>query len=99
MLLKDSGILITDLASAVTFANPALTAVSGQCTWTITHNKETRNIICKIYNSNWEEVVADVTLTSTSAITVTINSATDIAADTYHAVLVGNVVLPTPPSP
>lgn len=91
-LIKDAGVALTDFAATSEYDSPALTSVSGQCTWTITHNKGTRNLIIKLYDSSWEEVIADVALTSTNAATVTINSDDDFAVGAFHAVVVANYV-------
>lgn len=88
-LIKDSGVAISDLATSAQFDNPLLTSVSGQCAWTITHNKNSRAVSVKLYDSSWAEVLADVSLATVDTAVVTINSDTDIAANSYHAVVVG----------
>jgi hypothetical protein len=72
-------------------SNPALTASGGQCTWTVTHNLGTRNVQVKVYEiSTWEEVVTSVALTSTSVVTVKLNSTSNISAATYQVVVAGH---------
>jgi hypothetical protein len=73
-----------------TIQNPLLTVTSGSTTWTVTHNLGTKDVIVQIRQvSNDELVEADVLLTSTSALSITIASvAASIAADTYRAVII-----------
>lgn len=69
--------------------NPALTATSGVCTWTITNTLGSADVqvIIKEVSSN-AEVVAGVTTTA-STITIKMNSTTNISANTYRAVVIG----------
>ena len=69
--------------------NTALTAVSGVCTWTITNTLGTADVqvIIKEVSSN-AEVVAGV-VANASTITITINSSSNISADTYRAIIIG----------
>jgi hypothetical protein len=74
----------------VALNNSLLTVTGGLTSWTITHNLGTQDVIVQLRQvSNNELVEADVELTSTSAVTVRINSsATSIAADTYRVVVI-----------
>lgn len=75
-------------ATKATFTNPALTQASGICTWTISSSLSP-NCICNIKEtSTGAEVLCDVTYGSGS-ITVKINSASNISAGTYTAVVLG----------
>lgn len=75
-------------ATKVVATNPALTASGGVCTWTITA-ANSPDVSCTIREtSGGAEVLCDVTYGSGS-ITVKINSASNIAADTYTAVVLG----------
>lgn len=79
-----------NVAHKYSVANTALTPVSGTATWTVTHNLGSLDVEVQIYDvATGETVIADVTRTSTSAVTVSINSASNIAADTYKAVVIG----------
>lgn len=72
-----------------TATNPALTVSSGVCTWTITNtlaNADVQVIIREV--SSNQEVVAGVTTTA-STITIKMNSASNIEANTYKAVIIG----------
>ena len=72
-----------------TATNPALTPSGGVCTWTITNtlaNADAQVIIREV--SSNQEVVAGVTTTA-STITIKMNSASNIAANTYKAVIIG----------
>ena len=77
------------MAKKFTANNTALTATAGLCTWTITNTLGTADAIVSVYEiSTGAVVMCDITLAS-GTITVKINSATDIAADTYRAVIIG----------
>jgi hypothetical protein len=71
--------------------NTSLTSTSGVCTWTVTHNLATKDVTVQVYEvaADYNQVEVDVQHTSTSAITIKINSATTIAADTYRVVVIG----------
>lgn len=72
----------------VVATNPVLTASGGICTWTITA-ANSPDVSCTIRETTGgAEVLCDVTYGSGS-ITVKINSASNIAADTYTAVVLG----------
>lgn len=71
-------------------SNPALTQSGGVCTWTVTHNFNSRNIEVKVYEiSTWEEVLVSVALTSTAVATIKLNSTSNISAATYQVVVAG----------
>jgi hypothetical protein len=71
--------------------NGSLTSSGGVCTWTVTHNLGTKDVIVQVYEvaADYAQVEVDVQHTSTSAITVKINSGSTIAADTYRVVVIG----------
>jgi hypothetical protein len=72
-------------------SNPALTASGGVCTWTVTHNLGSRKVEVKVYEiSTWEEVITSVALASTNAVTVKLNSTSNITAGTYQVVVAGH---------
>lgn len=76
------------MATKTNWTNPALTATSGVCTWTISAYKSP-NCICAIREtSSGAEVLCDVTYGNAS-ITVKINSSSNIAANTYTATVIG----------
>lgn len=69
--------------------NSALTTVGGVCTWAITHNLGD-GIIARVYEvTSGDEVGVTVTLTSANVATITLNSTSNIAANTYKAVVIG----------
>ena len=70
-------------------SNPALTSVDGVCTWTVTHNLATENVNYSIYEGS-NAIITDVSITSENALTVTFNSASNIAKDTYPIVVMAN---------
>ena len=71
--------------------NTSLTSSGGVCTWTVTHNLGTKDVTVQVYEvaADYAQVEVDVQHTSTSAITVKINSGSTIAADTYRVVVIG----------
>lgn len=70
--------------------NPALTQSGGLCTWTVTHNLGTKNVQVTVYETtSGDEVIVDSTRTSTSVVTVKINSTSNITASTYTVVVQG----------
>jgi hypothetical protein len=73
----------------ITAQNGALTASGGVCTWTISNTLNTAdvNVSIKEVSTN-NEVVTGVTSTA-STITITLNSTSNISADTYRAIIVG----------
>ncbi len=75
----------------LTATNPALTASSGICTWTISNTLNNADVICSVREvSTGEEVFASITY-SAASIVIKINSSANIAADTYKAVIIGQV--------
>lgn len=80
----------TKKGTVASFSNPALTCQNSVCSWSITHNLDTENIICAVYDvSTGKEVLKDTQVVSENIITVKINAAANIAQDTYNAVIIG----------
>ena len=74
---------------AYTATNPALTASSGVCTWSVAHNlgkKVAFNIVEVVSN---EEIMATTIIPNDNTITVKIASATNIAAGKYKITVIG----------
>ena len=77
------------MTKKLTATNGALTASGGVCTWTITNSLSTADVIVSVYEvSTGDEVMCAVTVSS-GAITVKINSTSNISANTYKAVIIG----------
>ena len=77
------------MAKAFYASNTALTASGGVCTWTITNTLAKKYVQVHVYEeSTGDEVMTSVTVAS-GTITIKINSASNIAADTYFAVIIG----------
>ena len=71
-------------------SNGALTQSGGLCTWAVTHNLGTKNVQVTVYEtSSGDEVIVDSTRTSTSVVTIKINSSSNISAGTYTVVVQG----------
>ena len=84
--------LVTDgFPKKYAVGNTSLTSTAGVCTWTVTHNLGTKDVTVQVYEvaADYAQVEVDVQHTSTSAITIKINSATTITADTYRVVVIG----------
>ena len=72
-----------------TTTNPSLTSTSGLCTWSISNTIGSADVVCSIREvSTGNEVMCDITY-GASAITVKINSTSNISADVYKAVVIG----------
>ena len=67
-------------------SSPALTPVQGVCTWQITHNLGTQDIICTLYMSG-VEITKNTTIDSNNAITVTFNAIENLSAGDVRAVI------------
>jgi hypothetical protein len=73
----------------ITAQNGALTASGGVCTWSISNTLATADVVVSVYEtSSNEEVMCSITVAS-NTITVKINSTSNIAANTYKAVIIG----------
>ena len=73
-----------------TAANPALTASSDICTWTVTHGLGNKYPLVQIYEiSTGEMILADIIAVSASQLKILINSTDDIAAGEYQTIIIG----------
>ncbi len=73
-----------------TVSNPALTASNGICTWTVNHGLGNKYPLAQLYEiSTGEMVIADIIAVSTNQLKVVINSASNVAAGTYQAIIIG----------
>lgn len=80
---------IEALPHKFTANNGALTPSGGVCTWSISNTIGSADVICSIREiSTGNEVLCDITYTA-ETITVKINSASNIVASTYKAVVIG----------
>lgn len=81
-------------SNSITLAvnNPALTQSGGACTWTISNTLNNADVICSVREvSSGEEVETNKTYTA-SNIVVKINSSSNIAANTFRAVIIGQKI-------
>ena len=77
------------MAKKITANNGALTASSGVCTWTISNTLATADVLVQVIESATNtQVMTEVTV-GASTITIKINSASDISANTYKAIIIG----------
>lgn len=73
-----------------TNTNPSLTSQGGICTWVVNHGLGTRFVTQNIYRMDTgEQILADVTYTTSGSLTVTFVSSTDISAGTFGIVCIG----------
>lgn len=80
---------VAGMSKKLTATNASLTPAGGICTWAITNTLNTADVIVSVYEvSTGNEVMADVT-TASGAITIKLNSASTVAANTYKAVILG----------
>ena len=94
-LTNTSGtITVTDyskLTKKITATNGALTQSNGVCTWTITNSLGTADVQVSIYEvgTNKQTIVYPNVEATSSTVTVTLLSASNISAGAYKAVIVG----------
>lgn len=89
----------TEIADAIAEAAPTtkysennalLAQSSGVVTWPVVHGLSTRDVTVQVYElSTYSQVEVDVARTSTSTVTLSWVSASDVTADTYRVVVVG----------
>ena len=70
-------------------SNSSITSGTSATTFTVTHNLGSRDVIIQVYdNSTYEEVIVDITRTSTSAATIGFAKA-PTSSNTYRVVCIG----------
>ena len=74
---------------AFTDTNPALTASSGVCTWTVAHNLNKKVAYRVTEVSSKEDVMPTVVVVNNNTLTFKIASRANIAAGTYQVTIVG----------
>ena len=80
---------ISTASLTVTAQNPALTPSGGVCTWTVTNTLKNADVICTVKEVSTGDTVCPTIIYGTNSITIKINSASNIAANTYKAVILG----------
>lgn len=80
---------ISNMANIYTATNPALTASGGVCTWTVTHNLGSA-VGGHVYDATTgTEIVCYKEKTSSTVMTIRLNSASNISAGAYSVVVIG----------
>lgn len=80
---------ISNMANVYTATNPALTASGGVCTWTVTHNLGSA-VGGHVYDATTgTEIVCYKEKTSSTVMTIKLNSASNISAGAYSVVVIG----------
>mgnify|MGYP006269250353 CR=1 FL=1 len=70
--------------------NPSLTASGGSVTWTVTHSLGTQAVLVQVYDSSANTPIeVDFTRTSTSVVTLTWASTSNVTAGAYTVVVIG----------
>ena len=70
--------------------NTELTVSSGSVSWTVNHALNTQDVVVQIRELSGDtEVVVDVEYTDANNVTLSWNSATTVAADSYRVVVIG----------
>ena len=70
---------------------PAITSVGGVCTWTISHNMDSRDIQVSVYDTtNYTDAQCNITRPTTDTVVVTFLSSSDITAGAYRVVLLAS---------
>ena len=69
-----------------TATNPALTPVSGVCSWTVTHNLNSTSVVCSLYSGSIE-IQKNVSIDSANQITVSFNAISEVAAGSCTVVV------------
>lgn len=83
---------ISNASLTLAVNNTALTQSGGVCTWTIINTLNNADVICSVREvSSGEEVETSKTYTA-SNIVIKMNSSTNIAANTYRAVIIGQKI-------
>lgn len=87
----ESDLVVDGFTKKYSVQNTTLTPSGGVCTWTVTHNLGTKAVTVQVYEvaADYNQVEVDVQHTSTSAITIKMNSASNIAANSYEVVVIG----------
>lgn len=86
---KAVALAVESVVHKMSATNPALTATSGVCTWSLTNSLSTSECICSVRDaSTGNEVFCDITY-GAGTITIKINSTSNISAGTYKAVVIG----------
>lgn len=82
-------VYVNGMTKKITASNGALTSSSGICTWTISNTLSTADVEVRVYEIVSGETVIPEVSTTSSTITIKINSTSNIAANTYRAVIIG----------
>lgn len=86
---KAVALAVESVVHKMSATNPALTATSGVCTWSLTNSLSTSECICSVRDaSTGNEVFCDITY-GAGTITIKINSTSNISAGAYKAVVIG----------
>ena len=67
---------------------PAITPVDGVATWSLTHSLGTENIQATLY-SGGNEIVKNVSITSSNAVSIQFKASSNVTAGSYKVVITG----------
>lgn len=80
---------VAALPHKLTATNGALTASAGVCTWTISNTLGSADVDVFVYRASDNKQVLTETVVGAESIVIKFNSADDIAADSFKAVIIG----------
>lgn len=72
---------------AFTATCPALTPSSGICSWSVTHNLDSQNVVTALYNGS-NKVSHNTNIVSQNGLTISFLSATNVSAGDYKVVVI-----------
>ena len=81
--------MANDAVEYYTATNPALTASSGVCTWSVAHNLGKKVAFNIVEVASNEEIMATTIIPNDNTITVKIASTANIAAGKYKITVIG----------
>jgi effector-binding domain-containing protein len=66
-----------------------LTPQSGLCSWNITHNLETQNVTCRLYNSSGKEIIKNTNILSANQVKIEFKSSSTVSSGSHKIVIIG----------
>ena len=87
---RDNELSVSGYTKRYTTTSPALTPSSGVATWTVSHGLGSAGVIISVYETaSGKQVMADITVTSSTSATIKISTTSTIIANTFRVVVIG----------
>ena len=67
----------------------AITPQSGICSWNITHNLGTQNVVCRLYNSSGKEIIKNTNILSANKVEIEFKSNSNVSNGSHKIVIIG----------